>query len=60
MHKMGQTKRDIEYLKLNNEEKWEAMMRINRLAIAFNGGNPIKKPQGKGVVFNQKADGSVG
>ncbi len=59
MYSMAQTKRDIEYLKLSNEEKWEVMMRINRLAIAFNGGKPIKKPQGKGIVFNQKADGSV-
>jgi hypothetical protein len=49
---MPQTKRDIEYLKLSNEEKWALMMRINRLAVAFNGGKPIKQPQGKGFVFN--------
>jgi hypothetical protein len=56
---MPQTKRDIEYLKLSNEEKWAAMMRINRLAVAFNGGKPIKQPQGKGFVFNRPKDGSI-
>ncbi|MDI1234702.1 MAG: hypothetical protein PSX81_10500 [bacterium] len=56
---MAQSKRDIAYLKLSNEEKWEIMMRVNKLAIAFNNGRPIKKPQGKGIVFNQKGNGLI-
>ncbi len=56
---MAQSKRDIAYLKLSNEEKWEIMMRVNRLAIAFNNGRPIKQPQGKGIIFNQKGNGLI-
>lgn len=50
-------KRAIAYLKLTNEEKWAHIIRLNRLAVLFNNGKPIKSPQGKGHIFNQKQGG---
>jgi hypothetical protein len=41
------------FQQLSTEEKLKALFKLNALAIAFNGGKPIKTPQGKGIVISK-------
>ncbi len=41
------------YLALSSEEKFYALLALNRNAVALNGGKPLKTPQGKGLVIKK-------
>jgi len=45
--------RSRRFQQLSTEEKLTALFNLNALAVAFNGGKPIKVPQGKGMVISK-------
>ena len=45
--------REAVYLSRSAEQKFYALINRNRIAVQLNGGNPLKKPQGKGIVIRR-------
>jgi hypothetical protein len=43
--------RDAAYLALSPEGKFNQLLALIRLSVEFNRGEPLKKPQGKGIVI---------
>lgn len=46
--------RESEYLSKSPEEKFHQLLSLIRLSIKLNNGQPIKQPQGKGLVISRK------
>lgn len=46
--------REAEYLSKSPEEKFRQLLSLIRLSIKLNGGQPLKEPQGKGLVISRK------
>ncbi|PWS28928.1 hypothetical protein DHW03_03580 [Pedobacter yonginense] len=45
--------REYTYLKSSSEHKILALLNLNRTSVALNGGSPLKKPQGLGLVIRR-------
>ena len=45
------TEREVAYLNRSAEQKFYALLNLNRISVQMNGGNPLKSPQGKGIVI---------
>jgi hypothetical protein len=45
--------RENRFLNLSSAEKFHALLHLNKVAIKLNGGKPLKKPQGKGIVISK-------
>jgi hypothetical protein len=43
--------REHAYLNRSSEQKFLALLNLNRISVQLNGGNPLKKPQGLGLVI---------
>ncbi|RZL38634.1 MAG: hypothetical protein EOO96_02490 [Pedobacter sp.] len=46
--------REYAYLNRSSEQKFDALLHLNRISVQMNGGNPLKKPQGLGLVIKKK------
>lgn len=45
--------REAVYLNSSAEQKFYALLRLNHISVKMNGGNPLKQPQGKGLVIRK-------
>lgn len=45
--------RESVYLNSSAEQKFYALLHLNRISIKMNGGKPLKIPQGKGLVIRK-------
>ncbi len=45
--------REVLYLSKSAEQKFYALLRLNRISVQLNGGNPLKEPQGKGILIRK-------
>ena len=45
--------REATYLNRSAEQKFYALLNLNRVSVQMNGGNPLKQPQGKGIVIRK-------
>ena len=45
--------REAAYLNSSSEQKFLALLNLNRISVQMNGGNPLKKPQGLGLVIRK-------
>ena len=45
--------RESVYLKLSPSRKLYALFNLIKLSVKLNGGNPLKQPQGKGIVISK-------
>lgn len=45
--------REQAYLIRSAEQKFFALLNLNRIAVQMNGGRPLKLPQGKGIVISK-------
>lgn len=45
--------REEAYLNRSSEKKILALLRLNHISVQMNGGNPLKIPQGKGIVIRK-------
>ena len=45
--------REAAYLNRSAEQKFYALLNLNRISVQMNGGNPLKKPQGKGIIISK-------
>lgn len=45
--------REYAYLNRSSEQKFLALLNLNRISVQMNGGNPLKKPQGLGLVIRK-------
>lgn len=45
--------REDAYLNRSSEQKFLALLNLNRISVQMNGGNPLKKPQGLGLVIRK-------
>ncbi|MBS1586264.1 MAG: hypothetical protein JSS82_12040 [Bacteroidetes bacterium] len=45
--------RDERYLKQSPAEKFHSLLHLISTAIAMNGGQPLKQPQGKGLIISK-------
>lgn len=43
--------RERAYLTRTAEQKIYALLNLNRISVQMNGGNPLKKPQGLGLII---------
>jgi hypothetical protein len=43
--------REQAYLQRSPTQKLFALLSLNRISIQMNGGNPLKTPQGKGIII---------
>lgn len=43
--------REQAYLARSAEQRFFALLNLNRIAVQMNSGNPLKTPQGKGIVI---------
>jgi len=46
--------RDLAYLALSPIDKMHQLLSLIRLSVALNGGQPLKRPQGKGLIISRK------
>jgi hypothetical protein len=46
--------REQRYYNLTSEEKFYALLNLNRISVQLNGGQPLKTPQGKGIVIRKQ------
>ena len=46
--------RESEYLSQSPQEKLSRLFALIRLSVKMNGGNPLKQPQGKGLIISRK------
>lgn len=44
------------YLSKSPQEKWNELLALIRLSISLNGGQPLKKPQGKGLIIQKSSE----
>lgn len=42
------------FLSLTTEEKMDALFSLIELSVLFNGGKPLKVPQGKGIIIKKE------
>ena len=47
------TQREQRFYNLSAEEKFYALIKLNKIAVELNGGRPLKTPQGKGIVIRK-------
>ncbi len=45
--------RESIYLSRTSEQRFFAVLQLNHISIAMNGGKPLKSPQGKGLVIRK-------
>ena len=45
--------REAAYLNRSAEQKFQALLNLNRISVQMNGGNPLKEPQGKGIIIRK-------
>lgn len=45
--------REAIYLNRSAEQKFYALLNLNRISVQMNGGNPLKTPQGKGIIIRK-------
>ena len=45
--------REYAYLNRSSEQKNLALLNLNRISVQMNGGNPLKKPQGLGLIIRK-------
>lgn len=45
--------RESAYLNRSSEQKFFALLNLNRISVQMNGGNPLKKPQGLGLIISK-------
>ncbi|MBO9675560.1 MAG: hypothetical protein J7577_19080 [Sphingobacteriaceae bacterium] len=45
--------RDAIYLSRTPEQRFFAVLQLNHISVAMNGGKPLKYPQGKGLVIRK-------
>ena len=45
--------REHAYLNRSSEQKFLALLNLNRISVQLNGGNPLKKPQGLGIIISK-------
>ena len=45
--------REATYLNRSAEQKFYTLLNLNRISVQMNGGNPLKKPQGKGIIIRK-------
>lgn len=45
--------RENAYLNRSSEQKFFALLNLNRISVQMNGGNPLKKPQGLGIIISK-------
>ena len=45
--------REAAYLNRSAEQKFHALLNLNRISVQMNGGNPLKEPQGKGIIIRK-------
>ena len=43
--------REYAYLNRSSEQKFIALLNLNRISVQMNGDSPLKKPQGLGVII---------
>ena len=41
------------FYNLSSEEKFYALLKLNKIAVKLNGGRPLKTPQGKGIIIRK-------
>lgn len=46
--------RALRFLQLSPQEKLTELFALIRLSVAMNGGQPLKQPQGKGLIIQRK------
>ena len=52
-HERIVAEREAVYLNRSAEQKFYALLNLNRISVQMNGGNPLKSPQGKGIVIRK-------
>jgi len=45
--------REQRFLIISSAEKFHALLHLNKVAVKLNGGQPLKKPQGKGIIISK-------
>ena len=45
--------RELGFYNLTSEEKFYALLKLNKIAVKLNGGRPLKTPQGKGIIIRK-------
>ncbi|MBB2145052.1 hypothetical protein GM921_06130 [Pedobacter sp. LMG 31464] len=45
--------REYAYQSRSSEQKFLALINLNRISFQMNGGNPLKKPQGLGLIISK-------
>lgn len=45
--------REYAYLNRSPEQKFLSLLNLNRISVQMNGGNPLKKPQGLGIIISK-------
>lgn len=45
--------REERYLNRSAAQKFFALLKLNRISVQMNGGEPLKKPQGKGIIISK-------
>lgn len=45
--------RESIYLNKSSENKIYALLKLIQISVQLNGGNPLKKPQGKGLIISK-------
>jgi len=64
-HDLSKTREEIEleralrFAALSGEEKMRRLLTLMNVARKFNGGKPLKEPQGKGFIIRKKQDGHL-
>lgn len=43
--------RESVYLSHTAAQRFFSVLQLNQLSVAMNGGNPLKSPQGKGIII---------
>ena len=45
--------REAVYLNKSAEQKIQALLQLNYVAVQLNGGKPLKQPQGRGIIIRK-------
>ena len=45
--------REYAYLARSSEQKFLALLNLNRISVQMNGGSPLKRPQGLGLIISK-------
>ena len=45
--------RENVYLKHTPEQRFFGVLQLNHISVAMNGGQPLKMPQGKGIIIRK-------